>query len=459
MPVSGYRGPIGPSPATGTPAPKPSGSSPPTHLGGGPPAPSGSITVIGDGGGGGTTGGGAGGSGGGTSSTTGFGQYFKVQPPWATGIGPFPSVYQAANWIRAKFQLMMGDLSGWAYNSLIVKGGTVQLQVLPGTNPILPSGAWVVVGPMYGPSGDTINVGNSPNQAPAFQLPASGALTLYLDAVMNVTYQYTLNLSIRSGSTLSDPAYETVTLMDTGNVLYGGIPETITLPPLVYGGRITVHVTKAGTPASGILITFAVVDTTAAETLTWGTAMSLADGDAVYDFTTAFPADDAMTISIQYNLPEGPKTSLNTTGAVLGDGVTLSLDIGGETTKGSANSVLFQLQNSNGTAWTGGGQVIVGLGPNVNGGQVYITAPNSSAVVAIQPAWLGQRIVYGWGAGSNGTGGSQYGSIGMDQVLTASSADISDGTAVQVINVQDQSAPSGPVSPGEAPPPPQTRYR
>ena len=96
---------------------------------------------------------GSGGSGGAASSSgmatdwaqvladlKGYTKYFRLQPPWEKNFGPFPSVYNASNWVRAKFQLMMGSLSGWNYNANIASGAyfNVALQSADNDIPMIP---------------------------------------------------------------------------------------------------------------------------------------------------------------------------------------------------------------------------------------------------------------------------------------------------------------------------------
>ncbi len=346
---------------------------------------------------GGTGGGGSGGNGSGGppgSFWSNLSGYFKVQPPWATGLGPFPSVFQSANWVRSKFQLMMGDLSGWAYNALIVKGGVVDVTFEPSPGQTLPYILQVAV-TMTDPNGNVILQQIASN---ALATAVNGIAVDELTTTMNTSYQYQVEVVGYGPPTpysATGPSWVIDNGTYTGAQIYAGLNLTATVPDLAYEGRVTVSVRSSSGPVTNAPVTIAVIDVTTGGGIGLGATMggsTLTDttGQATFAQSTSFVAGDLFNVNWTIGPLYAPiKSGTNeVTGSELASGVLVPvvLEAPGGPPVGSADSVLVTVSvpDDPGLDLTG---ITVGLSvvdPSTNG-VIYSTngATNSAGKVVL----------------------------------------------------------------------------
>ncbi len=173
-----------------------------------------------------------------------------LRPPWAKQIGPFPTLYQAANWIRAKFLLAMGSLDGWPYNTGI---GTV----IPVT--IETSGDWSPF--LNGKLTATAMVGNKSVSASVPAISGMHDLNLYITYLLSgpVTLDLALTASnlpfVWNLGSFGGPGAEAkagVTFDVAAPTNFSPLKVTVTSDSWASGAPVKVTLTLVSVEAPGI---------------------------------------------------------------------------------------------------------------------------------------------------------------------------------------------------------------
>lgn len=366
------------------------GKGPPHGPGGGGSGPPGGGGK-GPGGGGKGPGGGGTGPGGGGSGPGGFNwpwagwtwPTIPTTPPWAGKIGPFPSPFTMATWIRSKFYLMMGSLDGWQYNSMSRGVIALTLDVTGATTALGKTGVVIVLTDLT--SGASITL---PQPIDAAQVDVNAYLNYMLSDSINITVGLTgINLAGPGGYALLN---ETV----TGFEAAAGLILPIAIPDLAVGLNVTV---SSGAAAIGDMVNVTVYDPNNLEV--FGTIGSMLEttnqnlkGGATSAFTVnaptlAFFAGDTYTVNATITTPNG---NLNTaTASVAGSGldsVSLSVAIAPPVAGGLPVEVVEQteFQNISVNAPVGGA-LVNAVATDGNGNQLTAsgTTPASGLVTLV----------------------------------------------------------------------------
>ncbi len=405
------RGPGGPTGGGTGPHGKGGGSGPPTGPGGGGTGPGGRGPGggrtgpggpggggkgpggggKGPGGGGKGPGGGGSGPGGGGSGPGGFNwpwagwtwPTIPTTPPWAGKIGPFPSPFTMATWIRSKFYLMMGSLDGWQYNSMSRGVIALTLDVTGATTALGKTGVVIVLTDLT--SGASLTL---PQPVDASQIDVNAYLNYMLSDSINISVGLTgINLAGPGGYALLD---ETV----TGFEASAGLVLPVTIPDLAVGLNVTV---SSGAAAIGDMVNVTVYDPNNLEV--FGTIGSMLEttsqdlkGGATSAFTVnapslAFFAGDTYTVNATITTPNG---NLNTaTASVAGSGldsVSLSVAIAPPVSGGLPVEVVEQTEFENISVNAPvGGALVNAVATDGNGNQLTAsgTTPASGLVTLV----------------------------------------------------------------------------
>jgi len=164
-------------------------------------------------------------------------QAFRSRFAWYTG--PPKNFNGLAALVRNGFFSLLGDLSGFPYNSLIVQGGSVLVTCLGPDGS--PAAGVEIQGFVVGPQGQTgVTVTGTSG--------SDGTILLELNATMNITYPYSVTVQ----ALLEDGTpYGLTTIETTGNQVYGGIAATLNLAQVASGGSVAVFVYDASGGVAG----------------------------------------------------------------------------------------------------------------------------------------------------------------------------------------------------------------
>lgn len=252
-------------------------------------------------------------------------------PAWYHGVWPPNSL---AATVRDGWFNILGDLTGFPYNAVIVQGGTVDL-ILTGTIP--PAGSIISVD-LTDPNGKLIVSG--------LQFPYAGEdMVLLLNATMNVTLQYTLTVTLVFPNVAAggSPPSIAADIDIQGSALYSGYTLTINVPPYAtsYLERFRILNTD-GTAAVGATVQVQTrdnIDPGVYGSIAGGSAVTDAEGSVTFQGTSFFALDDTYTADVlvlQGGTTVGAQ-SFTFTGGSLANGVNKQISLGGAA-KGSANA-------------------------------------------------------------------------------------------------------------------------
>jgi len=301
---------------------------------------------------------------------------------------PFPTVEQSANWIRSKFQLMMGSLSGFPYNVQIVTGGTIVATVTARSAPPPGAGLTAIVAD---PSGTIVYNQGAVAPLTLTQTVGTYTATLKLNATMNVSWDYlvTLQAVLPQAGALAPDYFSLPNLTVTGNDLYAGIAPEVAFPTILSGGTATLTFEENGQPLPGTAVTVVIQD----ENLqTPGQSVSgITDANGVVSLTFSYLTFSDVGYWLQWQTVEASGRAI-VTGAELSTGFTDTIDIG-EAPQGAADSVLVSV-TLNGTPQPGAtvtGQLLW-AGPTGTGTPLgpYTTGSAGTVVVPLDPSVIAQ---------------------------------------------------------------------
>jgi hypothetical protein len=356
--------------------------------------------------------------------------------------------------IRNGWFALLGDLSGYPYNATIVKGGTVLLNVTsPGGT--LPADLQITC------------VASDPNGNVVAQLtvPLTALqMSVDLNAVINTTWEYSLYCYIQSASISSDIqlAWVNVAGILGANLYDPGTTVALALPAISTAGFITLLVNDAssGNPISGATFNIALWDATmlaqleaaGAETISAqilvGSVATDSEGILTIQMDDPYIAADSLSLFAIYAGGGGSDYAVDSVASFTFSGqqlssstatepisLTYSLPLASGVSAGP-DTITFNFVEEDGeTPYTG--PTYLAIGP-IQGNPTYFFQGNGAITSPYDPAWEGETVYFGWGAGANSTGANLYGSNGMDQTLAGwgvTDAAAEAGIAVVNINI------------------------
>ncbi len=242
-----------------------------------------------------------------------------LTPPWLKALGPFPSLFQSANWVRAKFLLAMGSLNGWSYNS--ITRGSVPLTIITSgdASPLQKPGYLIEVVDLT--TGQRVVV-PQPLDSPDMDLNAY--LTYLITDEIQVTVSLiAVNLPSPTGMQLAQTTVQ-------GQSAANGVTVDVTLPDFSSGVNVTV---TSSSGAQGYPVNVNIYNG-GIEVLTQLGSMIPASSGSGTEFVLHAPdqvlfAADDYTVIAQITTPNGNFASAENTvtGAQLSKGISLAITI------------------------------------------------------------------------------------------------------------------------------------